>query len=55
MKQPKLLTEFFDEADEIFGTSDEVGELNASRNAHLLFGVFQDFQQVFSAATQPNR
>ncbi len=49
------LTEFFDEADEIVGRRDDIGELNASRNAHLLFGVFQDFEQAFTAATQPNR
>ena len=49
------LTEFFDEADEIVGRRDDIGELNASRNAHLLSSVFQDFEQAFTAATQPNR
>jgi hypothetical protein len=55
MNNAILLTEFFDEADEIVGKCDDIGELNATRNAHLLFGVFQDFEQAFTAASQLNR
>lgn len=55
MNNAPPLTEFFYEADEIVGRSDDISELNASRNSHLLFGVFQDFEQAFTAATQPNR
>jgi hypothetical protein len=55
MNNQAPLTEFFDEADEIIGRSDDIGKLNANRNSHLLFGVFQDFERAFTEATQLNR
>lgn len=55
MNNATPLTKFFDEADEIVDGCDDIGELNATRNAHLLFDVFQDFEQAFTAALQLNR
>lgn len=54
MKPNKPLTEFLDQADEIVGESDDIGELNALRNFDLMGRVFQDFERAFTAVTQLN-